>query len=323
VRPSHGRFEAQWTVRFPDGRRFAFSILDDTDDSTLENVRPVYDRLRQLGLRTTKTVWPLECPEGSVNYFAADTLHRGEYRSFVRQLAEDGFELASHGATMESSDRERTRRGIEFLEREFGRCPRLHANHGQNRENLYWGARRFSAPLLRPLLRVVGLRGEYVGEQPDSPYFWGDLCREHFDYVRNFTFRSLDMRSVNPEMPYHRPDCPYVKSWFSTTDAPDAAVFRRRITRAGLDRLERDGGVCIVSTHLGKGFVRDGRLDPQVDDLLGYLARKPGWFVPVSSILDHLRAARPHERMTRLRLWRLELRFLLDQLAELASMSSR
>ena len=39
----------------PTGKRFAFSILDDTDDSTLENVEPLYAILRDHGFRTTKT----------------------------------------------------------------------------------------------------------------------------------------------------------------------------------------------------------------------------------------------------------------------------
>ena len=47
------------SVAWPDGKLFAFSIIDDTDLSTLENVRPVYDYISELGLRTTKTVWML------------------------------------------------------------------------------------------------------------------------------------------------------------------------------------------------------------------------------------------------------------------------
>lgn len=50
---------------FPEQKRFAFSILDDTDDATVENVKPVYDTLMEYGFRTTKTAWPLDCPEGS------------------------------------------------------------------------------------------------------------------------------------------------------------------------------------------------------------------------------------------------------------------
>lgn len=305
-------------MSFPEGRRFAFSILDDTDDSTLENVRPVYERLREYGFRTTKTVWPLDCPEGSRIYYAADTLQRADYLGFVRDLARDGFEIATHGATMETSRRERTLRAIEFLERELESFPRLYANHGQNHENLYWGRKRFATPLLRSLLRGLGRNGAdtFAGEQADSPYFWGDLCQQRFDYVRNFTFRALNMLAVNPEMPYHRSDCPYVRYWFSTADAPDAATFVRRLSTAALDRLETEGGACILSTHFGKGFVRAGRLDPAVDAILSYVARKPGWFVPVSTLLDHLRARRPDRPIGRLALLRLEVRFLIDALLD-------
>src|SRR5881296_2966253 len=105
---------------FPEKKRFAFSILDDTDDSTLANVKPVYDQLRQYGLWATKTVWPLDCPEGSRLFHAAETLQDKAYLAFVHQLVNEGFELAFHGATMESSHRERTIQGLEFIKREFG-----------------------------------------------------------------------------------------------------------------------------------------------------------------------------------------------------------
>ena len=65
-------------------------------------------------MRTTKTVWPLDCPEGSRNFFAAETLQDKKYLSFVHELADAGFEMASHGATMESSRRERTLEGLEL-----------------------------------------------------------------------------------------------------------------------------------------------------------------------------------------------------------------
>jgi hypothetical protein len=312
-------------TRFPEGRRFAFSILDDTDVSTLENVKPVYDLLRELGFRTTKTVWPLDCPEGSERYHASDTLQRPEYLAFVRELAAAGFEIAFHGATMESSRRERTERALAFLERELGRCPRLHANHGENRENLYWGPERFRTPLLRWVVARLGRqpRGHYVGEREESEYFWGDLCARRFDYVRNFTFAELDLLAVNPEAPYRLASTPHVTHWFSTTAAPDVEDFRRLFTRAALDRLEAAGGVCIVTTHLGKGFARNGRIDPGVADALADLARRPGWFAPVSEILDHLRQGRAERPLGRVALLRLELRYLFDQLRARASMASR
>ena len=130
---------------FPGGKRFCFSIFDDTDDATVENVKPVYDYLYDCGLRTTKTVWPMDCPEGSRVFFAGETLQDKPYCNFVHELVSRGFELALHGATMESSTRERTMRGLEFLQREFGLSPRLHCNHAFNRDNLYWGLERLQS----------------------------------------------------------------------------------------------------------------------------------------------------------------------------------
>lgn len=305
-------------MNFPDGRRFAFTILDDTDDSTLENVRPIYERLRALGLRTTKTVWPMDCPEGSRNYFAADTLQREDYLEFVKELVRDGFELASHGATMEGSLRERTEAGLAFLEREFGHAPRLHANHGENMENIRWGLERFQSPTVRPLVRAIGRHphDRFTGERPGSPYYWGDLFTRHFEYLRNFTFHGLDLLEFDPATPYRLDSTPEVRGWFSTTDVPDVHAFHRLVHRDAIDGLEARGGVCILSTHLGKGFVRDGRVDPEVDAVLEYVASRPGWFVPVSTVLDHLRDQRGGDEVPlgRVALARLELRFLLSEL---------
>src|SRR5712672_2377087 len=93
---------------FPGGRRFAFTIMDDTDVATVENVGPVYACLAYLGFRTTKTVWPVGCPEGSENFHSSQTLQDAPYLAFAQDLATRGFELAFHGATMESSPRGRT-----------------------------------------------------------------------------------------------------------------------------------------------------------------------------------------------------------------------
>jgi len=268
---------------FPNNKRFAFSILDDTDDSTLENVKPIYDKLREYGFRTTKTAWPLHCPEGSQHFFAAETLQDKTYLDFVHSLVDDGFELGFHGATMESSCRERTLLALEFLKKEFGVYPRLSCNHGQNRENLYWGYKRFHTALLRRLFRLVTKEplDYYTGEREESEYFWGDLCKQYFLYVRNFTFHRLNMLEVNPEMPYRDPGTKYVNYWFSTADAPDVHAFNRLLTYDRIDRLERDRGICIVSTHFGKGFVKGGKLNPDTAGILKYLAGKAGWLCEI------------------------------------------
>src|SRR5206468_987053 len=155
----------------------------------------------------------------------------------------------------------------------------------------------------------------YCGEIEGSEYFWGDLCEKHIKYVRNFTFHRLNMLDVNPEMPYRLPRSRYVSYWFSTADAPDVHAFNRLLSRRRLDQLERDGGVCIVSTHLGKGFARDGKMNPETRGILKYLAEKPGWFVPVSDILDYLLAGRKQAvELGYLGRVRLETRFVIDKM---------
>src|SRR5215472_3083500 len=86
---SSSRVEADLPPKlsYPGGARFAFTILDDTDDATEANVAPVYALLQDLGLRTTKTVWPVACEEGSPLFHAGHTLDDPGYRAFVERLA--------------------------------------------------------------------------------------------------------------------------------------------------------------------------------------------------------------------------------------------
>jgi len=69
-----------------------------------------------------------------------------------------------------------------------------------------------------------------------------------------------------------------------------------------------------VSTHFGKGFARDGRVNPVTESLIKHLAGKAGWFVPVSEVLDRLLAAGRGRTLTRGEILRLELRFLLERI---------
>jgi hypothetical protein len=302
-------------LQYPNGREFAFSILDDTDVATVENVGPIYDLLHDLGFRTTKTVWPLDCPEGSANYFRSSTMADPGYRRFAQQLQVRGFELTWHCATMESSTRDRTIRGLEAFKQYFGHYPTLHCNHGQNRENIYWGPKRYRNPLARLAQRFTRSTPapEFSGEVEGSPYFWGDLCRQHFRFVRGFTWYDPNTLAANSGLVYRLAWTPYVDCWFSTSDAADAHEFNRLVTRESVDRLRAERGVCIVSTHLGKGFVRNGRVDPQVESTLRYIATLPGWFAPVSEILEHFRAATPRlERPYRVHAWQ-EIRHVVDR----------
>lgn len=285
--------------RYPGGARFAFTIVDDTDVSTRENTEPFYDLLLELGLRATKTVWPLSCPEGSPNFSLSETLEEPGYAGFVERLADQGFEITWHGATMESSRRERTIRGLEAFRSRFGHYPEIHINHAHNRENLYWGSARVDSPWLRALLdRNPGLRnGVFQGHVPGSEFWWGDLAERHIRYARNLTFNGINTLQYNPSMPYRDPSRPLVERWFSASDAEGVEEFNRLLAMENQERLEAEGGACIVATHVGKGFAQGGRVHPETRRLLEGLAAREGWFPTVGELLDWLARGNPSGRI--------------------------
>jgi hypothetical protein len=300
---------------FPDNRRFAFTIFDDTDESTLENVAPVYRLLADLGFRTTKSVWPLPSVPGA--RVGGTALDCRPYLDLVRGLQGQGFEIALHNVRNHDAPRAMVEEGFARFHALLGHYPRLHANHSQNRENIYWGAARLGTALVRSAYSVATrfARDHYFqGHVAGSPYFWGDLCQQHIRYVRNFTFNEINLDRINPTMPYRDPSKPYVNYWFSACDGTDVETFCSLLTEANQDRLEAEGGVCIVYTHFGKGFCRDGRLDPRFEGLMRRLAGKPGWFVPVTELLDHLRVTRNPGAIPRAELGRMERRWLYYKL---------
>jgi hypothetical protein len=271
---------------FPENKRFAFSIFDDTDLSTTGNVGPVYQLLAELGMRTTKSVWPLASVRDG--WHGGSSLQETEYLEFVLALKELGFEIALHNVRNHDSTRELIASGLERFRELIGHYPRSHANHSRNRDNIYWGASRFNSLgfLYRTLL---GSRYVFEGEYPETRYFWGDFCRDKVDYVRNFVFQQINLDLVNPTLPYHDPTRPFVKYWFSACEGADVNSFCDMICEANQDRLEAEGGVCIMYTHFACGFVNAGTVDLRAQQQLRALSRRNGWFVPVSVLLDHLR----------------------------------
>jgi hypothetical protein len=51
-------------------------------------------------------------------------------------------------------------------------------------------------------------------------------------------------------------------------------------------------------THFACGFVKEGRVERRTEQLLRRLARRQGWFVPVSTLLDFLRLEREDATIT-------------------------
>jgi hypothetical protein len=277
---------------YPGGAEFAFTVLDDTDDATLANCAPVYELLRDAGLRTTKTVWTLDVPpERRGIYWAGETLRSPDYLAWVRELHRDGFEIAFHNAAMASSVREDTVMALDMLETELGRPVRLHCNHGQNRENLYWGKEKYGSLPGRAMLRFAGMFrpfAQYEGNNPGSEYFWADVADQRLSYMRRLAFRHLDGQGIPPGRPYREPGKLNHVVFFNTADAANVVQFNKLVTKKSIDQLRRRNGWAIVSTHFGKGFCRAGKLDRDFRNAIEYLSSLPGWYVPVSEMLDHL-----------------------------------
>jgi hypothetical protein len=149
--------------------------------------------------------------------------------------------------------------------------------------------------------------------------FWGDLCQKRIRYVRNFTFPSIDTLAACPEMPYHDPARPYVQAWYASSDGNRSSRFIQLLSEANQDSLVASGGCSIVYTHFGHGFVQDGRVLPRVVRLLERLASLGGWYAPVTTVLDHVRAARGVTMLDDAARARLEWRWLVGKVVHGAS----
>lgn len=274
---------------WPDDRKFAFTVFDDTDCATVENVGDVYRFLADLGFRTTKSVWmirgtePGNCP--------GQTCEDPEYLDWVLKLQARGFEIGYHMASWHSSPRDRTIAALDRFAEIFGQPPSVAANHSDCRENIYWGASRLGGlnRLAYNLATRFRFADRYRGHVENDPHFWGDIGKDRVRYFRNLVYGDINTLRACPIMPYHDPQRPFVNQWFASSEGADVHSFNRCLSEANQDRLEAEGGACIMYTHFACGFWENGKLNSRFRELMERLARKPGWFVPVTPLLDHLR----------------------------------
>ncbi len=303
-------------IEWPEGKRFAFTIVDDTDGATVENVGPLYEHLYARGILTTKTVWPLAPKQEPL--FGGGTLEDEDYREWVLGLEARGFEIAFHGATDHSSPRAETLRALDYFREVIGHDPVMHINHFGQAEGMYWGDARLDGlprQIYRAVNRVMRRDRSFGGHVEGSEFFWGDLCKQRTRYVRNFVFEHIDTLERDPLMPYHDARRPYVPYWFSASSAPGYGAFCEMLSEENQDKLAASGGACILYSHLAFGFVEDGRPKPRFVELIDRLSAMQGWFVPASTLLDFL-AAQPGWRpeADRKALQRMQRRWLTDRL---------
>lgn len=283
---------------YPNGLNFAFTITDDPDGAKLDKIEPIYGLLDRLGFKTTIACWMykpqdlqgMPTPEEQT---ISETIDNQKYLEFIKIYRKKGFEIALHTVTAGNDVREVTTEGYEKFKAEFGEYPKINIMHSKNRENIYWGRGLFKNSLMRMLVSLYD-RTFFSGEDPSSPYFWGDICRDKTRYVRLWGTSDINTLKFNPSMPYHDPSKSYVNYWFSFSDGYNGKYFKRLLSVKNIDKLIKERGACIVYTHFAAGFCKkqlNGTyiLDEDIKNELEYLSKqKEGWFVPAGILLDRL-----------------------------------
>lgn len=270
---------------WPNGHSFAFTIFDDTDNATLDNIKPVYEWLKECGILSTKSLWVYPSRD---DIFTGDCLQDDKYLLFVKDLQKNGFELASHGVGSGLFDRKEILAGFKLYCKLIGEYPRIHANHGRNADLIYWGYERFVYPL-KWFYRLKQVRC-YSGSDEGSSYFWGDISKKHIKYMRNRVINDINTTRFDKYMPYqekHKSRCS--NYWFSSSDGHTVEEFNDLLSKENVQRLEEQGGACIIYTHFASGFVdKNGNINEQFKESIQQLSEKNGWFVPVGTLLDYL-----------------------------------
>jgi hypothetical protein len=294
---------------FPEGKDFAVSFIDDTDLSTRENTQPVYEILNSLNIKGTKTVWVFKQKRTSafrkkdeksfISYVGTEsTLEDKDYLDFVLGLQKRGFEIALHGVAAGNSYRPEIIEGINIFKSIFGSYPNINIFHEKNIENLYAGNCKLDFWPLK-LLEKITDNSDYQGHIQGSPYFWGDVAKGTIKYMRLpfHTISEVNTLKVNPSMPFHDPQRPYVNYWFASSDGSDCQRFNKLLSDANIKKLERENGVCLIYTHFAKGFCykKNGRyeLNREFVNVISNLGRYTNvWCPTASELLDRLLACK-------------------------------
>jgi hypothetical protein len=115
-------------------------------------------------------------------------------------------------------------------------------------------------------------------------------------------------------MPYQDLTKPYVNSWFASSEGNNVDMFNKCISNKNQDRLEIEGGACIMYTHFADGFCKNGKLSERFKTQMKRLSKKDGWFVPVSTLLEFLKKQNKTQIIDKHQISELEWKWLFNKL---------
>ena len=301
-------------IIWPNNKKFAFTIFDDTDRSNLEDSKLIYNCLNDLGFKTTRSAWVNN--SNSKNNSEGVTCENKSYLEWLLEIKKIGFEIGYHNTTFSSSERQKIIEGLEKFKRFFGEDPIVMANHSENKENIYWGSDRLSGSrkFVYNILTLFKRNKYYLGHDNSSKFFWGDLCKQNIKYVRNFVFSDINTLKNCPFMPYKDQTKPFVNYWFASSEGNNAETFIKCISDKNQDRLEEEGGACIMYTHFADGFSKNGKISENFKEQMTKLSKREGWFVTVSTLLEFLKKENKNYEINPKQRKALEWKWLFDKL---------
>lgn len=290
---------------FPDGKDFAVTFVDDTDFSTVKNIKPVYDFLHSRNVKGTKTVWTTIQKRSSAfkkkdekqRNFKANSglcLQNPDYLAFIIDLKNKGFEIALHNVSAGNSYREEIIEGLKCFKHYLGHDPKINVFHERNIENLYCGIHKLDLWPLKVFEKITD-NSDYQGHIEESPYFWGDIAAETIKYTR-LPFHEIpevNTLKLNPSMPFYDPKRPYVNYWFSNSDGSNCDKFVKLLSDANVSRLKSEKGACLIYTHFANDFTEKKggqyRLNERfVDVIMNFISYSSVWLPTASELLDRL-----------------------------------
>lgn len=160
-----------------------------------------------------------------------------------------------------------------------------------------------------------GKKRIFYGDEKESEYFWGDYAKANIKNIRNRVFNGINTLKYDPKMPFIEKNKKYANYWFSSSDGHTVQEFNDLLSKSNIDKLRKEGGLCIVYTHFASGFVDiNGELDQTLKANLEYLSKQNGWFVPASTVLDYLLKQKNNDFVNSWYINQLDLKWLFDRI---------
>ena len=132
-----------WEISpYPNGHRFAFTIIHDADDAYSERLAPLFRVFDKYGFKLSISVFAFwnkdeankflykNTPSDRLFYEArAVPLEEKSEQDFYKKLASKGHEIGLHSASNLTDTREDTQRAFEYFRDVFGYYPKIYIEH--------------------------------------------------------------------------------------------------------------------------------------------------------------------------------------------------